>query len=255
MIKTHNTRQKGNMPNLQEEVAKAVNAAIDAATETLKQHLTATLSSMFNTRFDKIEADVQSIKADLEKGPPGIVGPIGLQNVNDTTIDLKIQMDDLEQYSRRDNVKISGLVPEKENESMDDLENSILKLAADMDCNITKESISVAHRLKHENNGVKVVIVKFNTRKDKEAFYKAKKNLKGNKTYENLYITEDLTVMRYKMLRQCKNCPNFKSLTTVRAKILVWLKGSDAPIYVTHPKDLLKLKLKPDLSALGLINE
>ena len=138
MIKTHYTRQKGNMPNLQEEVAKAVNAAIDAATETLKQHLTATLSNMFNTRFDKIEADVQSIKADLEKGPPGIVGPIGLENVNDTIIDLKIQMDDLEQYSRRDNVKISGLVPEKENESMDDLENSILKLAADMDCNITK---------------------------------------------------------------------------------------------------------------------
>ena len=96
-------------------------------------------------------------------------------------------------------------------------------------------------------------IVKFTSRRAKESFYRSKKKLKELPACKSIFISEDLTQLRYKLLKECKKCVGFSSLTTSNTKILVWRDGHDAPVYITQPEDLSKLDMIPNYKALGLI--
>ena len=176
--------------------------------------------------------------------------------VNQDIVKLKVELDNANQYSRKDSCRISGLSEEGEDGRQETNENLIRKvvdLGDKIGANITQADVSVTHRLPTKIHGVRQTIVKFTSRRAKEAFYRSKKKLKELPACKSIFISEDLTQLRYKLLMQCKKCVGFSSLTTSNTKILVWREGQDAPIYITQPEDLSKLGMEPDYKALGLI--
>ena len=171
---------------------------------------------------------------------------------NKEVIKLKVKIDDLEQYQRKDSCRING-IKEIEDETVDQLEEEIVKVAGWSGANISRADISIAHRL-NARRGIKPVIVKFTSRGAKDRFYRAKKNLKEKVEAKEIYISEDLTKLRYKLLQAAKKCNGYKSLTTTGGKILVW-NGGNHPVKVEHPEDLARLGLQPDYEDLGLLDD
>ena len=71
---------------------------------------------------------------------------------------------------------------------------------------------------------------------------------------DNVFISEDLTRLRYRTLLQAKSVKNFNSITTRGGKIKVYVGESKIPVTLESPMDLTKLELEPDMKFLGLIN-
>ena len=171
--------------------------------------------------------------------------------VDKDRIDAIIASDRNETYSRKDSLRISG-IPHEGNETNQELESKIISIASKAGVKLEREEISIAHRLKKDRKGKLPTIIKFSTRKSKEKLYAAKKNLKGVPEMEDVFISEDLTRLRFRTLLQAKRAENIKSISTKGGKIFVWLIGSDKPITVESPYDLKRLNLEPDWDFLGI---
>lgn len=122
-----------------------------------------------------------------------------------------VQINDIEQYSRRDCVEIAG-VPEGEQENTNEL---VMKIGNLIGVNINESDISVSHRLPKPsyssraregmpgfNTNHPKIIVKFVRRVTKEQFYRARKHLKDKSTRDigfstasvnKIFISESLT--------------------------------------------------------------
>lgn len=179
-----------------------------------------------------------------------------LAKLEQTNFMLRYEVDKLEQYSRRETVKITGL-PESDDENVDE---KVLALCSALSCDIKINDISVAHR-----NGKKVrgkprpVLVKFTSRRSKGALMKKRKDLKDKQGYRDVFINDDLTPMRSKLLFDCKKLSNVQRVTTTHdGRIQCQLKspaGSEPGkvVYVENPDDLFELGVDSvDYSRYGL---
>ena len=212
-------------------------------------NLTLIISAVIKGLIPVIQATIRSaLQEEKVKSPP--------PDVNKNLIKLRVELDNANQYSRKDSCRISGL-PEGNTdggeESNESLVKKVVELGEKTGANISQADISVTHRLPTKIHGVRQTIVKFTSRRAKEAFYKSKKNLKGLPGCKSIFISEDLTRLRYKLLLECKKCVGFSSLTTSNTKILVWRDGHTAPVHITTPEDLSKLDMVPNYQALGLM--
>ena len=106
--------------------------------------------------------------------------------------------------------------------------------------------------LKPTLKGIHPVIIKFSTRRMKDAVYYNKKLLKDVDGMGSVFISEDLTHLRYRTLILAKKVKNLSSITTRGGKIKVYVGESRVPVTVESPMDLLKLDIEPDLKFLGL---
>lgn len=163
----------------------------------------------------------------------------------------KYDTDKLEQYMRRDNVRISG-IQEDEDEEEVILETKVINVAAEIGVELEPRDISIAHRLgKPENGKNRPVIVRLCHRKKKSEIMRKKKVLK-NKPKE-LFISEDLTPLRVSLLKMVKDHPGVEGATTVDGKILAWQKGKPRPVVLHTPDDLYKVGITlPDWKMLKL---
>ena len=127
------------------------------------------------------------------------------------------ETDKLEMFTRRENIRISSL-GEDANEV---LEDKIFELASDIEVNISVNDISVAHRLgKNTNNGKPhQIIVRFVSRSNTVKMLLNKKKMKQMSKYKNIYINEDLSPARSKMLYYTKSLDNVKQAYTKNGKI------------------------------------
>ena len=112
--------------------------------------------------------------------------------------------DALEQYGRRVNLRIYN-VPES-NSNIDDGEEMALPIAKEMNVNLTDMEIELAHRLGRKRNGKpRPIIVKFMCYKKRSHFISSKKKLKDSARFSNVFVAEDLTSLRAKLLRYVKD--------------------------------------------------
>ena len=79
-----------------------------------------------------------------------------------------------------------------------------------------------------------------------------KKNLKGVPGMGEVFISEDLSRLRFRTLLQAKKAENIKSISTKGGKIFVWLVNNDKPVTVESPYDLQRLNIQPDWEFLGI---
>ncbi|KAK9701450.1 hypothetical protein QE152_g30590 [Popillia japonica] len=107
-------------------------------------------------------------------------------------------IDSLEQYTRRNSLRIYGL-PESVNE---DTDASVIKFCKEkMNIEVTKEMIDCSHRLGKEENHTKPLLVKFVSKNIKQEIYKNKRKLKGSK----LVIKEDLTKKNIQLMKRVRD--------------------------------------------------
>ena len=133
---------------------------------------------------------------------------------------------ELEQYSRRNNVRILGIPEVEENEDASDTADVVVKkLNETMGVNLNRYDIDIAHRLGRKKKGMKsgrCIIVKFVSRMSKIKCLKDRKTkLKG----KHIYIQEDLTSLNYSVLMATKGNDDVEKID---GAIFVKWKGSDA---------------------------
>ena len=162
-----------------------------------------------------------------------------------------IQVDRLEQYQRKDSLRING-IPYAEGETNTQLEDKVINLADKIGVKLNRQDISVTHRLRPTTKGIHPTIIKFSTRRTKDAVYYSKKLLKDVEGMDNVFISEDLTRLRYRTLLLAKQVKGLKSITTRGGKIKVYVGENKIPVTVESPTDLVKLNIEPDLKFLGL---
>lgn len=155
---------------------------------------------------------------------------------------LEKAADQAEQYSRRNNIRISGR-PETPNE---DTDNMVLKMAADIGCDLQLHEIDRSHRVgKPGENRIRPreIIVKFTSYRARQKLYKMRAALKDN-GYQGTFLNEDLTQYRNKILYEAR-----KVVKADRAKG-AW--SSDGNILIRDYNDVVhRLNTVPDLLSLN----
>ncbi|KAK4290785.1 hypothetical protein Pmani_036344 [Petrolisthes manimaculis] len=156
----------------------------------------------------------------------------------------------LEQYSRRENLRISGL-EEEDDETEEVLEAKIIELAQDIGVKIKWNDISLAHRMGRNREEGRPVIVRLCHRKKKNEIVINKKKLKEKN--RKVYVNEALTSLRGRMISVVKEHETVKNVTTRDGSILAWLNSGGRPVVVNNPFDLHKVGIdSPDWRKLNL---
>ena len=149
-------------------------------------------------------------------------------------------VDRLAQYSRRENVRLHG-VPETAGENTDDV---VIGIAHDMGVDISSNDISVSHRLpKSRTMKERPIIVKFVRRNTKTALMMNKKTLRTIDRYRHIYINDDLTPLRSRMLRTLQNDDEVKRVWTIDGNFNCVVVENNAEVKkrLETPDDLFKL--------------
>ena len=165
----------------------------------------------------------------------------------------KYETDRLEQYSRRETIRING-VPSDVGDEEEKLTEYVIELGNSLGVKIEDRDISVTHRVGKPSPGVsRPVLCKFVSRKTRDVLMRNKKKLKNNAKYEGkVYINDDLTKLRAKLVGYVKGLPNVKRVNVSNGKIHCNTKEEDHFI-IDSPDDLFVLGIKsPDYARLGL---
>ena len=184
--------------------------------------------------IQKLTTDLKECREELEECKDS-VGELKQQ-----LLETRFNHDRLEQHGRKGSVRISGITdPKRNDENTDD---AVLKVVNDCGLNLTKEDISVSHRLGGKDSTYdRPIIVKFVSRNSKRRLMMKKKELKEKPEYSDIFINEDITKNRYKLAKHLRVVEN-KVVWTRDGKIL-FKDNKDATqvnIIDTY-KDLCKL--------------
>ena len=118
-------------------------------------------------------------------------------------IDLKIQNNNVDQYSRRNNVEIAG-IPQPISDSQ--LEEKVVHILKEIDVNITLNEIEACHRLGKKKKNVIAQVI------DRKHPLQALRNMEKLKSIDknaigilnaNLFISENLTPVNSKLAFNC----------------------------------------------------
>ena len=125
------------------------------------------------------------------------------QALSSRILSLEKAVDQGEQYSRRNCLRITG-VPEEATENTDEI---VLKLASDLGTDIQLSDVDRSHRLGRFDSArarPRDIIVKFATFRTRQKLYKVRSSLK-DKGYNRVFLNEDLTKVRSKVLFDCRS--------------------------------------------------
>lgn len=166
----------------------------------------------------KLESEIQEKDEAINK----------LRRVMERNNDSQIEKgNDLEQYSRSNNIKIINL-PEKSGdrpETTDETTEEVVKfLKEKMKTNIEMKDIDIAHRLGKKNtNKPRTVIVRFISRRQKFlSMTERKAKLRGT----GIYIVEDLTRLHQRVFTAARNNTEVESCWTRNGHIVVKYRAS-----------------------------
>ena len=158
-----------------------------------------------------------------------------IDTLENSLIAASIRSDDIDQYSRRDNLKIAGLIVEK-NVSYAD---AIIEFGSQLGVHIVHTYISIAHKLTTKSK-LSSTLVRFNRRSVRNDLYLARKKIKDTLNYK-IYINEDLTHRRSNLLHSLKRDELTKSSWSYNGFICCTLKDNDDVILtIKLPYDLIK---------------
>ena len=163
------------------------------------------------------------------------------------------EADKLEQYSRRESFRISGMnIPDEADSS--ELIEMVCKLAGDIGVDLEKKDFVACHTVGAGNR--KQVLSRLTTRVKKEEIMKNKQKLKTD-TGRRIFVNEDITPLRYKLLKLVKEKEEYKKAYTMNGKIVVYDVNEKKRVYIDNPDDLFKIGIDIDneiLKKLGLSN-
>ena len=145
---------------------------------------------------------------------------------------------DNEQFSRRQNVRVTGFVEEDDENCAEKFVN-LCREKIGLDVN--DDLVDRAHRVGKKEEGTnRAIIVRLKTHKDKLAILRNRKNLRGS----GFYINEDLTKINQKLSYIARvTCTNVDTSWTVDGKIFVKRKSDGRRFQVASQFDFTKYEL------------
>ena len=161
--------------------------------------------------------------------------------LRDDLIYNKNRINDLEQYSRRNSIRIFGL-PEESNESHYECQCKVLNLVNDrLQVSMNENDIDAIHRTGTNRDGrPRGIIIKFVRRTLKEKVMSFNKMLKGS----GIVITEDLTKSNLALFHAVKDNSNVLHAWTVNGKVFA-IKDDGSKLEVNH-KDQINDQLSAE---------
>ena len=139
-----------------------------------------------------------------------------VQNLQRNLLLMRYENDRLEQFSRRETIKVVGL---KEEEG-EDTEQKVLEIFKAVGADITPADVSVVHRTGDRKRKGRPILVRFVSRKKRKEVMKKKKILKDKREYAGVYVFDDLTTLRAKMLYYLKKkVPVVENAWTIDGRI------------------------------------
>ena len=159
--------------------------------------------------------------------------------LRDDNVNLRRRVEELEQYTRRPNVRLFG-IPTVLNETSTDVENFVKNMLVHYGTDISPASIDRAHRVgkrKKNRSGIEVqaIIVRFTTFRDRTKFYKLRKQLKEKgATFSSICL--DLTYERLGLLNQARDIiADVESIkfayTDINCNLRVFTVGGDHKLF------------------------
>ena len=196
--------------DLKDIIAKAVKEAVGQAMENILQELKAEIAVL--------EGKVKILEDTIEK--------------------LAAKANDNEQFSRRQNVRVTGFVEEDEENCVEKFVNLCReKIGLDVNDDIVDRAPRVG---KKEEGMNRAIIVRLKTHKDKLTFLSNRKNHRGS----GFYINEDLTKINQKLSYTARvTCTNVDTSWTLDGKIFVKRKSDGRRFQVANRFDFTKYEL------------
>ena len=142
-----------------------------------------------------------------------------------TTEDLAliIEADSIEQYGRRENVRIFGV----QEEPGEDVYAKVVSVVEKAGVQITANDVSTCHRLPGGRSGPKPLKTKFVRCDTKHQLMKNKRNLKNT----NIFVNDDLTPIRAKVTRELRKRDDVARVHTVNEKIIVLMQDNEKLVF------------------------
>ncbi|KAK3917255.1 Protein unc-13-like protein C [Frankliniella fusca] len=208
------TRSKQKLSEMdRNDLEEIVKKAVAAATKPLQDTI------------GHLSEQVNELKSELEKKD------IVIKQMQDHYED---RLDELEQYGRRNNLRIFG-VEEKENENTNDL---VIQVSNEMGVCITNSCIDRSHRVGRRGQGAhpRPIIVKFTSYAYRNTIFMNKRKLKGTK----ITVREDLTRTRLQLLKDAASSYSVQNVWSLDGVVMV-------NVGLRRPA---RLKCQEDLNAL-----
>lgn len=197
-----------------------------------------------SNQYDTMLSEIKELKKQNQNLKDEIVGLKRKVSDRDAEIDeLKIQINEMDQYNRRYNMEICGV----QNAGKEDTMKILEKISEEIEVPFNDQLIQAAHPLKQYNpNYPPTIMVQF-TRKDVRDQWIAQ----GRKTYRNapagktkVYFNENLTVANRKLHRDARikaKDKNFKFVWVKNGKVFVKKNEEASVIHIKSTKDLDKM--------------
>lgn len=211
---------------------------------TLKENDLKTIADILRNTFEpQITAMIGSIVKGVLDGLTSHVKAVEKENESLKTrvALLEAKSDAAEQYSRRNSLRITG-VPENATENTD---TYVVELARALEADVSTDDIERSHRVgKPRSFGrPRDIIVKFVSYRVRRKVYGARTKTK-DKGYRGVYINEDLTKPRSRLL--------LKARKMVKLGQLAGAWSSDGTILVRDPRDTKhRIASDSDLAVFG----
>ena len=154
---------------------------------------------------------------------------------------LKYEINNLEQYTRRENIRIFGVKDSAWEQGDKSTTLAIDIIKTKMKINIREEDIEAAHRVgrfKADKN--RAIIVRFSSRRVKERVMVEKKKLKGT----GIFVSEDLTKMNIMWFFTVKKIEGVTNKWTKNGETFVRNVKTNEIIKVVKDYDLKKLEFQ-----------
>ncbi|KAH9367553.1 hypothetical protein HPB48_001645 [Haemaphysalis longicornis] len=190
-------------------------------------------------KYDKILSRLEQ----AEKAASDVTGLVqelqaDVRNKDREIKQIRIALNDAEQYSRRKNIEVHG-VPIKDEENLMDV---LTEIAGKLQLSTpTVETVSTAHRLKAKEGKIPPIIVRFRKRDDRDKWCAKRTTLRE----EGIFINENLTQYTKQLLWATKTKArekNYKFAWTRNGKVLVKEKEGAPKIWIKSEDDLHQLK-------------
>ena len=229
------------------------------------------LSDQFDSIGKKVDALETKYESNLKENRCLKSEVLRLSNIIKT---YDSEINNIQQYSRRDCVEISG-IPEEPDENTKAL---TIKIGALLGLQIDEKDISISHRLPHKvqnetyssrlrpregassvtinsSNRFPKIIVKFARQSVKDQFYQGRKYLKDKSTKDlgfsssldgHIFISESLTSKNKELFKDClkfKKDHSFRYIWTQSGRIYL-KKNKDLPTHVISSKEDLDVLLR-----------
>lgn len=178
-----------------------------------------------------MKEEMKQLRAELELSKQVV------KKLESDNVELTKQVNDLQQYIRRENVLITNY-PEQPNEN---IEAILCQLGEKIGVPLNyKVDIQAAHR-NPSKSAVKPIIVRFTNRQVRNAFIKAAKNKKLKLKNNNIYVNDHLSPSNSKLYYEARMLVRAKKLKaswTTAGKIFVKKSEDSQRVHIQHVDDL-----------------